>query len=484
MIKATVRARRPNNPEWKPGPVPKTVPIVVIGQATDELGKPIGRAMIFLYSSGVLGTKLVGRSTTDAQGNYVIAESQLPVVTAHFGTVLRSEITPYADFCVCGIAPSLGLAWSQPKSIYAVAEPNPEDIQHRLPLGTPVDVSLTFPKAASVSGRVANEDGQPVAGCKVQIDFADLLDDNGQETGNLCPQVWQFLPGSIGLRLTDGDGRFLLDKLPDRATFRLTIERPECEKTRLALYTATIDSLNLPPGRKLVGGLNGPLPHEIKTGNLEITFPKLRRVVVSVVGDDTQKPIPGISVYNLGDNFQTGFASFGTTDAAGKATLNLPPGTFRAIRAQPANIESHYIRTEDGPLEVVPGRDEQRYDVVLRSGCELQIEAIDAQTNQPVADALFWQLPVEDPSQREPITVSTFGFGAPWTDSGGMLRAVLKPEQKKLYRFEFAGIREPNTTRPDAANKQGYSCEPPISEPVELEAGKTIRLRFALRRSE
>ena len=61
---------------------------------------------------------------------------------------------------------------------------------------------------------------------------------------------------------------------------------------------------------------------------------------------------------------------------------------------------------------------------------------------------------------------------------------MLKPEQKKLYRFEFAGIREPNTTRPDAANKQGYSCEPPISEPVELEAGKTIRLRFALRRSE
>ena len=161
-----------------------------------------------------------------------------------------------------------------------------------------------------------------------------------------------------------------------------------------------------------MGGLNGPLPHEIKTGNLEITFPKLRRIVVSVVGDDTQKPIPGISVYNLSDNFQTGFASFGTTDAAGTATLALPPGKYRGIRAEPPSIESRYIRTEDGPLDVVPGHGEQPYDVVLKSGCELQIEAVDAQTNKPVSDALFWQIPVEDPSQRESITFSTFRFRA------------------------------------------------------------------------
>ena len=38
--------------------------------------------MIFLYSSGVLGTELMGQSTTNEQGDYVIAESQLPVVTA------------------------------------------------------------------------------------------------------------------------------------------------------------------------------------------------------------------------------------------------------------------------------------------------------------------------------------------------------------------------------------------------------------------
>ena len=75
-----------------------------------------------------------------------------------------------------------------------------------------MDVNLTFPKAASLAGRVTDEDGQPVAGCKVKIDFADLLDDNGQETGNLFSASWQLLPGSIGLNLTDSEGRFLLDK--------------------------------------------------------------------------------------------------------------------------------------------------------------------------------------------------------------------------------------------------------------------------------
>ena len=229
------------------------------------------------------------------------------------------------------------------------------------------------------------------------------------------------------------------------------------------------------------------MPHEIKTGNLEIKFPRLRRITVSLIGDDTHKPIPEISVHSVGDNFQTGFASFGTTDTAGKTILWLPPGKYRGIRADP-RIESRYIRTEEGPLVVEPGPGEQYFDVVLKSGCELQIEAINAATNQPVPGAFFWKIPVDEPSRRDSIDVSTFVSGEPWTDAAGMFRAVLKPEPTKLYRFQFAGIRQSNMPwaiqHPDAANKQGYSSDPSKSEPVEIEAGKTIRLRFALRKIE
>ena len=37
-----------------------------------------------------------------------------------------------------GATPGLGLAWHRPESMYAVADPHPNDIQGYLPLGRPV----------------------------------------------------------------------------------------------------------------------------------------------------------------------------------------------------------------------------------------------------------------------------------------------------------------------------------------------------------
>ena len=43
--------------------------------------------------------------------------------------------------------------------MYALKEPHPDDIQGRLPLGNPVALDLTFPKAAVLKGKVVDEDG-------------------------------------------------------------------------------------------------------------------------------------------------------------------------------------------------------------------------------------------------------------------------------------------------------------------------------------
>jgi hypothetical protein len=67
------------------------------------------------------------------------------------------------------------------------------------------------------------------------------------------------------------------------------------------------------------------------------------------------------------------------------------------------------------------------------------------------------------------------------------MRAVLAPDPGKRYRFRFAGIHEPNMPsgiNPAVANKQGYEAFPTQSVPVELVAGKTIRLRFILRKAD
>ena len=146
--------------------------------------------------------------------------AQLPVVTKHFDMPLPNEITPYAPFVVCGLAPGLGLAWSDSSSIYALAEPNPDDIQGRLPLGSPVELDLWFPKSATLTGRVVDEEVNPSPAARSRSTLPNCSTTRANETRQLgACSVWQSLPGSVGLAITDGEGRFMLDRLPDQSLF-------------------------------------------------------------------------------------------------------------------------------------------------------------------------------------------------------------------------------------------------------------------------
>jgi hypothetical protein len=84
------------------------------------------------------------------------------------------------------------------------------------------------------------------------------------------------------------------------------------------------------------------------------------------------------------------------------------------------------------------------------------------------------------------IQTSTFWSSEPWTDANGRVRAVLAPEPGRRYRFRFAGIHEPNMPEgvidPAMAEKQGYEAFPTQSFPIELVGGKSVRLRFVLRK--
>jgi beta-lactamase regulating signal transducer with metallopeptidase domain len=485
FMKGSTR-RGASGADWKPGPVPSTIPLRVSGQARDENGKPVSRAKIYLCAAGVVQAKIVGEATTDAAGNYVIEGAQVPV-TAAFGSMpLPKEITPYASFYVCGRAPGLGFAWSEYQGMYALAEPNPDDIQGRLALGTPVELNLTFPKAAALAGRVVDEHSQPVAGCKLQILSADLLDKDGQETGNSLNNGWAALPGSIGFAVTNGQGQFSMGGLPDRTCFYLSVQRPETESTRLSLFAATMDGPDTFHQQRDPRSWNGRLPHKVKAGEIVITFPNMRRVAVSLVGDDTDKPVPGVQIGTVGDDIQNGITSGGTTDGDGRIILWLPPGKYRGICADPP-IETHYIRTYDRPLLIEAGNGDQNYDFLLQSGVELQIEAVEAVTNKPIVGAYFWKVPAQEATRRGHIQESTFRSGGARTNAEGILRAVLAPEPGKRFRFEFAGIREPNMPDllpPEAAKTHDWVADQPVSEPYELNGGKTIRLRFVLRKEK
>jgi hypothetical protein len=427
-------------------------------------------------------------TTTDAEGRYNIRDAMLPVSTSFGGHPFPKEITPHAGFILSGLAPDLGIAWSPPQSMYALKEPHPDDIHGRLPLDRPVTLDLTFPKAAVLKGKVVDENGQPVEGAKLQVLDADLLDDAGHETNNHQGYYddWKALPGTVGRAVTARDGGFRIEGLADRACFWISVNRPETDNTTLGFYAATIDGPDtiheqLPPG-----AFNGRGRHEVKTNPITIVFPKIQPIAVTVVGEDTGKPLAGIGVYTLGDTMAERINSGGMTDAAGKVLLGLPPGRYKGIRSDPP-IETRYIRTSQVPLVVERGEGAQPYEIRQKAGVELIFQAAGTRDGKPVADAFFWKAPEDKPDEVQRIETSTFWSGQDWTDAKGEMRAVLAPEPGRRYRFRFAGIHEPNVPPgidPAMANTQGYEAFPTQSVPVELVAGKTVRLRFILRKRD
>jgi hypothetical protein len=484
-FKATIRRRDPSAPPWNP-PIPKTINVSVIGVARDEAGNPIAGATITLYDTTPGRSQAAAHSTTDIAGRYTIPDAIVPVQSSLSGHPFPTEITPYAGFILSGLSPGRGVAWSPARSMYAVKEPHPDDIQRRLPLGQPVVIDLNFPKAASLRGKVVDEDGSPVPGAKIRVSDGVLLDDAGRETNNRQGYDWAVLPERIGRAVTDRNGRFRIEGLADRACYLLDAQRPETEHTSLSFYAATLggpDTVHeqLPPG-----SFNGRGRHDVKTGDLTVTFPKIRLLSVTVVGDDTGKPVAGAQVYSLNEFLGPGIHSGGQTDASGKVLLGLPPGRYAGIRSDPL-IETRYIRTEERPFLVEHGGGEQTCEIRQIAGAELIIEAAGIRPGRPVAGAFFWQAPEDQPEQTQTISTSTVWSSEPWTNANGEMRAVLPPQPGKRFRFRFAGIHEPNmpsSISPDAANKQGYKAFPTQSAPVELIGGKTIRLRFILQQTD
>jgi hypothetical protein len=218
-----------------------------------------------------------------------------------------------------------------------------------------------------------------------------------------------------------------------------------------------------------------------------ILFPRIRPIAVTVVGDDTGKPVKGAHVMTVGDALATGIASYGTTDIAGKLLLGLPPGSYKGIVSDPPTVETRYIRTYERPLVVARGEGAQPCEIRQKAGVELIFEAVGIRPGNPVAGVFFWKAPEDRLEETQHIETSTFQSGEPWTDAKGELRAVLPPEPGRRYRFRFAGIHEPNMPpgiNPKTAKKHGYLAFPTETVPVELIAGKTIRLRFILRKTD
>ena len=146
--------------EGKPAPpAPMTTPITVRGRAIDSEGKPVAGATIYLVSTNG-NDALLGTTTTDRDGAYTFRNARLPV------SRWRDDAPLAGTFQVYGTAPGFGFAWHGMRSYQPRRRPDDWKVagEDYSLFGTdPKVMDLRFPPAATISGRVLHETGQPVA---------------------------------------------------------------------------------------------------------------------------------------------------------------------------------------------------------------------------------------------------------------------------------------------------------------------------------
>jgi RNA polymerase sigma factor (sigma-70 family) len=436
-------------------PKPETTPLTVAGTATDADGKPVPNATIYLVSTNAID-KTLGQTSTDEKGRYQFVDAPLPVqVSQEPGSL------PTGTFQVYGTAGGHGFAWHGMR--FYVPRPRPDNrntngSDHTIYLNESLETNLTFGPRTRLRGRIRDEEGKPVAGVKVRVHSCDYLETAGKEDHVNFREFWSLFqaPPAMTTVQTDAQGRFQLAGLPREVVVWVHVRHPRY--AALGLYAATT-AKPLPEEIPLVSHYKDEARPPIATGDLDLTLAVPRRIVVRTVDAVTGKALPGIRIH-AGTGMSTGSSSYGTTDAAGRIELKLPPGDYLLFADPPRNDD--HIRTRER-LTVTSEQAAQDKEVRVQSGCVVLFEAVEAGSGKGVRGATFQQ-------QKEdggyPVQSSTVYVDNPRTDAAGRMRAVLSPGTGRFL------VHPP----------PGYEAVDRDSGEVNLPAGKTVTVRFTLRK--
>jgi RNA polymerase sigma factor (sigma-70 family) len=459
---------------------PLTTPITVRGRATDDQGRAIVGATIYLISTGE-GDALLATTTTDRDGTYIFRDARLPV--SRSGWVTDGPLQ--GTFQVYGTAPGLGFAW-HPRRDYQPRRPDDweeteraasehprvgyqvPDLAPRVPTtlfgGDPKVMDLRFGPAADVRGRVLDEAGRPLPGVTIRLGECDPLDAKGQQPGVGLEEPW-VIGGAAAAAVTTTtgpDGSFRLEGLPREAGLRIHVEHPEYASQ--IRYAATTDRpASALRFRRPPDGAGQQPP--VATGALEIRLRSTRRIAVRTVFADTGQPAPKVRVCVASGPSES--SVYGTSDAEGKLALRLPPGDH-AILADPTDGGAACIRTNTA-LHVADRPAEQSLQVRVNPACVLIIEVVDAGTNQGIPGVAF--LTGTDSAGQTgtllPLDMYPVYIGDRQTDAAGLLRGVVEPGDWIYTVGRIYGVA-------------GYPGPYPRKR-VSLPAHGSVTLRFELR---
>ncbi len=221
----------------------KIVSLTISGTAKDTAGRPVVGATINLCVGP--SSKVAAKTTSDNTGRYEFSNVRLPLSLASGS---RDEL--YAGgFSLYGTAAGYGFAWSGKRDYWEKDKPSDAGIiagDERTRQGginvyrnTRPTVDLEFTPAASLTGRVIDEDNRAVAGAKVSLWSADYLNGEGKALHVNYREfsgMTEYLKDKV-VAHTDTEGRFAIGGLPAEVCFGVSVE--SLGFGRLSLYAAT-----------------------------------------------------------------------------------------------------------------------------------------------------------------------------------------------------------------------------------------------------
>jgi RNA polymerase sigma factor (sigma-70 family) len=378
------------------------------GTVTGPDGKPLAGATVFLRTMN-RNDKSMSPAKTDAQGHYEFNNVSVPMSASIRVTSPTDRVgVRKLMYQVCAIADGMAVEWAPEVQSEIKAEKAEEVKETRYSAGSAtVDVKLA--PAAHFQGRLVDDQGWPVAGAKVQMIACDHLSLRAMPlalTVNLGRyRQTGYLPEDRTTATTGADGRFRIDGVPADAIAAFSIKHPDFAS--LTAVASLVDPKTVPPGAHIStiiprnpNGLGG----KIIVGDIDLKLTAPRLLAIEVLSSTTGKPVAnahvsigprspgrgrGIAAQRPPDS-PTPHAS-GTTDDAGKVTLQMPPGDYTLLAFAPNRVppnppppNSVYYGRQQTPI-TIKDEDGQSQIIRLEPACKIDLEVMDAGTGKPIA---------------------------------------------------------------------------------------------------
>jgi hypothetical protein len=238
------------------------------------------------------------------------------------------------------------------------------------------DVTLTLPPAKTISGRLTDASGAPIASCKVEI--ADLAPPTAQESRGLNdPEYLSLYYSALApSTTTNADGRFDITGLPANQRFAVILTEPRF--AREYIHVATTDQPP-PPVTSYVVNADGTQKQEsrpVHTSGFTLALKPGGQIRGRAVYADTAAPAAG----QRANVFWVGRSDDQLTDADGRFTFSSIADAKVYLQIQ---AEGEYLNARQ-LIEFTPEQREHEVTLSLPHGIAVRGSVADADTGAGV----------------------------------------------------------------------------------------------------